>query len=571
MATRGKARRVDAGEAERTAVPAAVAFYARVSTEEQKDTDTVQAQLTFLRRYVDLHGLPVAGEYVDEGVSGAIPLHERPDGQRLLTDAEAGRFGTVLFMRVRRLGRSLRALLDAHDQLDRLGVAIRSGTEPLDTATPIGRFIFQLLGSVAELDRETIAEQTSRGRDRVAAKGQYTGGPIPVGLDIDEQRNFILSTRPVPQLGMTEAEMMRDIITRLANHQTTVNAEWRRLNALGVPRVQRFGLSAKRRKAGKDAAVIENVRGWGFSSLHAAVTNPLYKGEQFVESRFGRVIRPVPAIVDAETWQRAQDALVDNRRMAKKNAKRDYQLRGLIRCQNCGASYTGCSPYGDYRRYRCSSGTGRAKDLTGGRCFGKQIPADWLEAAVWQECRQFILHPGDVLDEARRRLRERMTESTSFDERRRSLLGELANKETERERIVTLYRRGKIDDDEADRELDAVAREAGQLRELIESLSAQAALVDAQEAYLTETAAALATLREELADIEATNDATAKREVIERLVRQITVETRRTGMRRLEADVRVALRLKHESMALVIDSSRPGGNASRWRDRVPGR
>lgn len=175
MATRGKPRRTEASGTERPARAAdPVALSARISTEEHKDADTVPAQLTFLRRFVDLHGLPVAGEYVDEGVSGALPLDERPDGQRLHAGAEAGRFGTVLFMRVSRLGRSLRALIDAHDQLERLGFAIRSGTEPLDTATPIGRFIFQLHGSEAELDRETIAEPTSRGRD---AAGLAAVGP----------------------------------------------------------------------------------------------------------------------------------------------------------------------------------------------------------------------------------------------------------------------------------------------------------------------------------------------------------------------------------------------------------
>ena len=64
-----------------------VALYARVSTEDQAERATIQAQLDFLRRYVDLHSLPVAGEYVDDGISGTVPLQDRPEGQRLLRDA----------------------------------------------------------------------------------------------------------------------------------------------------------------------------------------------------------------------------------------------------------------------------------------------------------------------------------------------------------------------------------------------------------------------------------------------------------------------------------------------------
>ena len=106
----------------------AVALYARTSTEDQAERQTVQAQLDFLRRYCDLHQLPIAGEYVDDGVSGVIPLDQRTYGRLMLEAAQAGRFGAVLVYRLDRLGRSLASLLGAHEALERLGVAIRSGT-----------------------------------------------------------------------------------------------------------------------------------------------------------------------------------------------------------------------------------------------------------------------------------------------------------------------------------------------------------------------------------------------------------------------------------------------------------
>ena len=99
----------------------------------------VAAQTDFLRRYCELHGLPVAGVYVDDGITGTTALEDRPEGRRLLEDAEAGAFNVVLVYRLDRLGRSLKSLLDAHERLDKAGVAIRSGTEPFDTAIPIGR------------------------------------------------------------------------------------------------------------------------------------------------------------------------------------------------------------------------------------------------------------------------------------------------------------------------------------------------------------------------------------------------------------------------------------------------
>ena len=157
-------------------------------------------------------------------------------------------------------------------------------------------------------------------------------------------------------------------------------------------------------------------------------------------------------------------------------------------------------------------------------------------------------------------MRSQMTKSAGFDAERRATLTALTDKETERERILTMYRRGKIDESEAEGQLDAIAKEAGQLRERLESMRAQAALIDASETFLTESAALLVSLRDELAEIEATNDWTRKRAVIERYVRQITVATRRVGPRKLEADVRVFLRLKPAPIAIETTSDGDDGH-----------
>jgi site-specific DNA recombinase len=268
----------DAPEAVQT-----VAIYARVSTEDQAERATIKSQLDFLRRFVDLHDLPVAGEYVDDGISGTVPLADRPEGQRLLIDAEAGRFGTVLVYRIDRFGRSLRSLLESHDALDAYGVAIRSATEPFDSGSPIGAFLFQLLGSLAELEKSTIVERTGLGRNRIAGTGGYTGGPIPLGYDIDAENRIVASQRIVPELGMTEAEFVRDLFMRMAGGSSSINSECLRLTALGVPRGWRYG-GANAGKASKTGdtprpRAEKRVTAWSHSMLGSILHNPVYKGE----------------------------------------------------------------------------------------------------------------------------------------------------------------------------------------------------------------------------------------------------------------------------------------------------
>jgi site-specific DNA recombinase len=146
--------------------PERVALYLRVSSEEQRDRETIEIQDDFLEQYRTLYDLEVADIYKDDGISGTIPLHERPEGRRLLEDAKEGKFQTVLVYRLDRLGRSLLVIVEAHDKLQVSGVSLRSATEPIDTSNPSGRLIFQMLASFAEHERETIGERTRAGLHR---------------------------------------------------------------------------------------------------------------------------------------------------------------------------------------------------------------------------------------------------------------------------------------------------------------------------------------------------------------------------------------------------------------------
>jgi hypothetical protein len=182
-------------------------------------------------------------------------------------------------------------------------------------------FLFQLLASLAELEKSTISERTSRGRDRVNAHGKWTCGPIPYGYDLDDKGHLIPSERRVDTRGMTEAELVADIFTRIARGEATINSEYQRLNTLGIPREMRYG--------GEKARVRVNPRGWQFSSLHQLLHNPIYTGEEVLDSRFSQVTCPAPALVDGATWEAAQAALLRNRTLATRNAKRDYPLPEL--------------------------------------------------------------------------------------------------------------------------------------------------------------------------------------------------------------------------------------------------
>jgi len=113
----------------------AVGVYLRVSTEEQRERQSIITQRDFGTRYCDLHGLPIHEIYADDGVTGTMPFESRLAGARVLADARKGKFDQLLVFKLDRLGRDTRLILNAVAELEKYGVRVRSMTEEFDTAT----------------------------------------------------------------------------------------------------------------------------------------------------------------------------------------------------------------------------------------------------------------------------------------------------------------------------------------------------------------------------------------------------------------------------------------------------
>ena len=135
--------------------------YARVSTDDQ----TTALQRAALTRA----GCKTI--FKDEGLSGATT--KRPALGRCLKRLQPG--DTLTVWKLDRLGRSLRDLITMLDDLKQRGVKFRSLTEAIDTHTPTGRAMWQMIGVLAELERSLISERTRAGLDAAKARGVKFG------------------------------------------------------------------------------------------------------------------------------------------------------------------------------------------------------------------------------------------------------------------------------------------------------------------------------------------------------------------------------------------------------------
>ena len=150
-----------------------VALYARVSTDQQ----TTENQLMQLRAVAERHGWTVVAEFVDDGVSGAKGREQRPRFDALLHGVARREFDMVAAWSVDRLGRSLQDLVGFLSDLQAKRVDLYLHQQALDTTTPAGRMLFQMLGVFAEFERALIVERVNAGLARARAKGTTLGRP----------------------------------------------------------------------------------------------------------------------------------------------------------------------------------------------------------------------------------------------------------------------------------------------------------------------------------------------------------------------------------------------------------
>ena len=194
-------------------MPKRVALYVRCSTEEQ----TTQNQIRELRAVAERHGWAIVGVFDDAGVSGSLAREDRPAMKALLRVVARREVDMVVAWSVDRLGRSLLDLLGFLGELHAKKVGLYLHQQGLDTSTPGGRAMFQMLGVFAEFERSMIRERVLAGLARARHSGTKSGRAIgrpPVADAMKEAIQALLQAGErertiVAQLGVSKGSVGR--------------------------------------------------------------------------------------------------------------------------------------------------------------------------------------------------------------------------------------------------------------------------------------------------------------------------------------------------------------------------
>lgn len=354
--------------------PLRAVAYCRVSSQVQRDRETIDSQLRTLPAFIASRGWTLArpaDTYVDDGRTAKAGHLDKRDGfQRLIADAARGLFDVVAVVAMDRLTRAEDMLEKAAvlGPLQRAGVRIaEAGTgqvHQLDDA--LGEFVAYLATFAAAKENEERRERTIRGRIEAAKRGRKPAGPTLYGYRFDRAQGWSIDE----EAAVIVREMYRRTIGGESCYRIALDMERR-----GIPRP----------RAGR----------WHRDRVWQILVNPAYRGEYTCDKGRGLVVQ-IPPIVPAEDWAAAQETMKHRRTCSTPRSKRWNLCEGITVCSLCGARIYITGNRDRRRYYVCDR---RIRPDDGGRCTLPYWRVESLDARVWGLVRETLERP-DLLEEA---------------------------------------------------------------------------------------------------------------------------------------------------------------------------
>lgn len=308
-----------------------IGIYCRVSSKEQAEEGySIDEQERLLVEWCKSMDWIVYKCYSDRGISGKN-ITNRPALRELLQDAQEDKFDIVVTWKISRIARNMLDLLEIIDILSKNSIDFRSYSENFETETPMGKFGLHMMGAVAELERNTIAQNVKMGCLARARDGRWGGNRV-LGYDIVPIEGTEHKKRKDTQLVINkeEAEVVKMIFNEYVSGKG-YKAITNKLNKLGY----------------------KTKRGNNFSvgSIKDILTNPVYIGKirynlrQDWSEKRRRNLNPNPiitngiheAIIDEKLWDKVQAILESKQGKPSRIYDGEYPLTGILRCPKCGS------------------------------------------------------------------------------------------------------------------------------------------------------------------------------------------------------------------------------------------
>jgi len=417
------------------------AIYARVSSEKQEQEGTIKSQITALRDFGSKNNFEIVDEYLDDGYSGE--LLARPQLDRLRDDADRGKFEKVLILHPDRLSRKYAYQVLIMEEFKKKNIEVEFVNHKIGD-NPEDELLLQVQGAVAEYEKTKILERSRRGKLAQAKSGRIIGNIAPYGYSYEKGQ---AKTTRGYTINEEEARVVKTIFS-LYLELGSLSRVSKGLKDLGIP-------PRKNGEAWRHSSLYRILRdetyiGTTYYGKHRSVEkegNGGYKrtkksGREWRDKKDWLPIEVKP-IIDKTIFENTQ-RLLQKRFRPFGVARLRYMLGGLLKCANCGHTFTGENGHG-FRYYRCSNRL-RRHPLPK-NCDARMINADRLEEAVWKVMSGIITKPSLLIKCAGLRGEKeemRRNEEQGFFRELKMMEEKLDKEIARRDRLVEVYRDGDI-------------------------------------------------------------------------------------------------------------------------------
>jgi site-specific DNA recombinase len=365
--------------------PMATALYGRTSKDDPKNCP-IDHQKKGLAEWAESDPLVsrVVDGYWDDGVSGTIPIFERPEGRRLRADIEAGKVKCVAVLLVDRFGRNLTDGLNAVRDLVRLGVHLVASLDAWDSRRYDSPLWFQIKMAFAEEEWRSICGRLRRGKKRwIENNGSPPGGQLAFGYRVVEGGLWEIDPDEAPiVIFIFEKALLRwtpsQIAEALCKTSVRPGRRFQKLPALIDGQLIRY----PKRVSAKD-----KTRGWIAKDVLSILHNIVYTGQRV----WGDMVFPVPGLVDVPTFEAVQ-AIIQEREVGRRSTAEEGLLSGLLKCELCGSKYFYASPHSKQRNGRAYYQCGQMKRREA-LCRSAHVRVDHLDQDVWQKIEEYLRDP----------------------------------------------------------------------------------------------------------------------------------------------------------------------------------
>lgn len=432
-------------------------LYARVSTPKQAELYSLEYQIEQERAYAHDMGFTIVAEIRDDQSGAKLARDGLSEARKMLAANEAD---ILITWKIDRLHRNYVNSVLLRDELKKLGKELhyaQSRTKSGETARE--RLPEDILAILAEIERDDIKDRTYMGKRRKAEKDKkWIGSNRPpygyttTGYKADKQMMIDEATARIVRL------VYQWYVYGDQGQPLTVVAIANRLTMMGIPTPDDHipNRSHIRKRAPGE---------WARDSVYQILKHPAYAGTfyQFARARDGvgtrktdpetHVAVPVPAIVDAATFQAAKEKLALGRTLSPRGGKYEYLVARRISCQ-CGYKMRSETSTGSPKLYQYYSCPGKRGDIPYHTCDMPALKVNDVDAVVWQWVKQDIAQPA-ILERKLREIQDQQRqENTDKDTSRVALYEHKLAIEEEIARIGQLYAKRKLPDSVAEELLD---------------------------------------------------------------------------------------------------------------------